>query len=112
MVIMQVVIAMISVFIVFLQCTPTEKLWNKTLPGTCWSPDVLNNYSYFTSAYTTVTDIVLAVVPITSFWKLQMRLSTKLGLCIMMGLTLLSAVVTIVKACYLNLFTDPSDPRR
>ncbi|KAJ6124149.1 hypothetical protein N7471_011466 [Penicillium samsonianum] len=29
----------------------------------------------------------------------------------MMGLTLLSAIVTIVKATYLNLFTDHTDPR-
>ncbi|KAK8044324.1 hypothetical protein PG993_004348, partial [Apiospora rasikravindrae] len=110
MVIVQVVIALISVIIVFKQCQPTAKVWNKQLPGTCWSPDVLNNFSYFLSAYTTLTDIVLAVVPISSFWSLQMRANTKVGVCIMMGLTLLSAVVTIVKATYLSLFNDQTDP--
>ncbi|KAM3069917.1 hypothetical protein ACMFMG_010624 [Clarireedia jacksonii] len=39
-----------------------------------------------------------------------MRFSTRLGLCIMMGLTLLSAVVTVIKATYLHLFTDRTDP--
>lgn len=29
----------------------------------------------------------------------------------MMGLTLLSAIVTLVKATYLHLFTDKTDPR-
>ncbi|KAK8097198.1 hypothetical protein PG999_013142 [Apiospora kogelbergensis] len=101
MVIVQVVLAMISIIIVFRQCQPTAKVWNKQLPGTCWNPDVLNNYSYFLSAYTTLTDIVLAVVPISAFWKLQMPTNTRVGLCIMMGLTLLSAIVTIVKATYL-----------
>ncbi|KAK8085555.1 hypothetical protein PG997_006826 [Apiospora hydei] len=110
MVIVQVIIALISVIIVFKQCQPTAKVWNKQLPGTCWSPDVLNNFSYFLSAYTTLTDIVLAVVPISSFWSLQMRPNTKVGVCIMMGLTLLSAVVTVVKATYLSLFNDQTDP--
>ncbi|KAK8880185.1 hypothetical protein PGQ11_001479 [Apiospora arundinis] len=110
MVILQVVLALVSIIIVFRQCQPTAKVWNKQLPGTCWSPNVLNYYSYFLSAYTTLTDIVLAVIPITAFWKLQMPTNTRVGLCIMMGLTLLSAIVTIVKATYLSLFNDQSDP--
>lgn len=111
MVILQVLCAMISVFLVFFQCNPTAMLWNPTLDGKCWSPDIFNGFSYWVSAYTTLTDIVLAVVPIMAFWKLHMRTSTKISVCIMMGLTMLSAIVTIVKATYLHLFTDHSDPR-
>ncbi|KGO77009.1 hypothetical protein PITC_004300 [Penicillium italicum] len=110
MVIFQVTLAMISVFIVFFQCKPTSRLWNSSIEGTCWSPDVFDGFSYLVSAYTTMTDIVLAVVPISAFWKLQMPFSTRLSVCVMMGLTLLSAIVTIVKATYLKLFTDHTDP--
>ncbi|KAF1814598.1 hypothetical protein P152DRAFT_280903 [Eremomyces bilateralis CBS 781.70] len=111
MVTVQVVIALVSVVLIFVQCTPVEMLWNPNTPNAkCWDPAVFNNFNYFVSAYTTVTDIVLAVVPISVFWKLQMPFSTKLGVCIMMGLTLLSAIVTIVKATYLHLFTDRTDP--
>ncbi|PGH18283.1 hypothetical protein AJ79_00622 [Helicocarpus griseus UAMH5409] len=110
MVTVQVVLAMISIFIVFFQCKPRAALWNPGLGGKCWPPSVINDYSYFLSAYTTVTDIVLAVVPISAFWKLQMKFSTKLGVSIMMGLTLLSAVVTLVKALYLHLLNDKADP--
>jgi hypothetical protein len=105
MVILQVTFAMVSIFIIFLQ-------WNPSIPGKCWNSDVFNDYSYWVSAYTTFTDIVLAVVPISVFWKLQMPFSTKLGVCIMMGLTLVSAIVTIIKATYLHLFTDRTDPRK
>lgn len=108
---LQIIFAAISVLIVFLQCRPTEKLWNTSVEGKCLNPNVLNDFSYWLSAYTTMTDIVLAVVPITAFWKLQMKFWTKLGLCIMMGLTLLSAIVTMTKATYLHLFTDHVDPR-
>jgi hypothetical protein len=87
-------------------------MWNPTLNGTCWSSDVFDDFSYWVSAYTTLTDIILALVPISAFWKLQMPFSTKLGVCIMMGLTMLSAIVTIVKATYLHLFTNHTDPRQ
>ncbi|KAJ5370133.1 uncharacterized protein N7496_006225 [Penicillium cataractarum] len=110
MTVFQVIFAMISVFIVFFQCKPTAKLWNHSLEGTCWSSDIFDDFSYWVSAYTTMTDFVLAIVPINAFWKLQMPTSTKVGVCVMMGLTMLSAIVTIIKATYLHLFTDHIDP--
>ncbi|KAJ6017399.1 hypothetical protein N7451_000778 [Penicillium sp. IBT 35674x] len=106
----QVIFAMISVFVVFFQCKPIAMLWNPTLDGTCWSSDVFDDFTYWVSAYTTMTDIILAIVPISAFWKLQMPFATKLGVCIMMGLTMLSAIVTIVKATYIHLFTNRTDP--
>ncbi|RAO64996.1 uncharacterized protein BHQ10_001008 [Talaromyces amestolkiae] len=112
MAVLQVVFAMISAVLVFVQCKPTAILWDPRLlsEGSCWSADVFNDFTYWVSAYTTMTDIVLAIVPVTVFWKLQMRTSTKVAVCIMMSLTLLSAIVTIVKATYLHLFTDHTDP--
>lgn len=69
----------------------------------------MNDFSYWLSAYTTAIDILLALIPIKAFWKLQLKFNTKLGLCIMMGLTLLSAIVTIVKATYLWLLFGAVD---
>lgn len=112
LVILQVIFAAITVILAFAQCQPTAKLWEKTLPGTCWSPNVLNYFSYWFCAYTTLTDVVLAVVPVHAFWKLQMPLKTKIGVCVLMSMTMFSAVVTIVKGSYLPLFTDMKDPRK
>jgi hypothetical protein len=111
MTILQVIFAMITVVLAFAQCQPTQKLWEKTLPGSCWDPRILNNFSYWLCAYTTLTDAVLAIVPIAAFWDLQMKRSTKIGLSVLMGMTMLSAVVTIIKGTYLYLFTDMDDPR-
>ncbi|KAI1259430.1 hypothetical protein F5Y18DRAFT_296648 [Xylariaceae sp. FL1019] len=110
LVILQVIFAVVSIFIIFLQCHPTAKLWNSALTGTCLDPSIFNGYSYWLSAYTTLTDFVLAIVPIMAFWRLQMKTSTKLGVCLMMALTLLSAIATLVKATYLHLFLDKTDP--
>ncbi|KAL4882707.1 hypothetical protein BJY04DRAFT_38753 [Aspergillus karnatakaensis] len=108
--ILQVVFALISVILIFAQCRPTAALWDHSIAGDCWPQSVFYDFNYWVSAYTTMTDIVLAIVPISVFWRLQMKRGTKVGVCIMMGLTLLSAVVTIVKATYLHLFTDAEDP--
>lgn len=112
MAILQVIFAIITIALAFAQCQPARKLWEKTLPGSCWSPDVLNYFSYWLCAYTTLTDIILAVVPARVFWSLQMPWSTKIGLIVMMGMTMLSAIVTIIKGTYLPLFTDTTDPRK
>ncbi|PWY85893.1 hypothetical protein BO70DRAFT_360754 [Aspergillus heteromorphus CBS 117.55] len=110
MVALQVVFAMVSIILLFLQCKPTQMLWKPSIEGKCWDESVFNAYLYWVSAYTTVTDIVLAVVPISAFWNLQMRASTKWAVCVMMGLTFLSALVTIVKATYIHLFSNRTDP--
>lgn len=78
--------------------------------SSCWDPAVFNDFSYFVAAYTAFTDAVLAAVPVAAFWRLQMPARTKLGVCLLMGLTLLSAIVTVVKSFYLHLFTDVVDP--
>jgi hypothetical protein len=104
MVILQVVLAMVTIVLALVQCQPTRKLWEKTLPGSCWSPNVLNYFSYWFCAYTTLTDVVLAVVPARAFWKLQLPRATKIGLIVRMSMTLLSAIVTVIKRTYLYQF--------
>jgi hypothetical protein len=105
------VFAIIPCIIIFAQCSPPSKLWDPSLPGTCMNPAILNDITYFLTAYTAMTDLALAVLPIAAFWKLQMQASTKFKLSLLMGLTLFSAVITIIKSTYLHLFTDQSDPR-
>ncbi|ROW04361.1 hypothetical protein VSDG_00915 [Cytospora chrysosperma] len=63
---LQVVLALIPCIIVYVQCTPIEKLWNPSLPGHCWDPSILNDITYFMTAYTIMTDIALAAMPITA----------------------------------------------
>ncbi|KAH7033624.1 uncharacterized protein B0I36DRAFT_383449 [Microdochium trichocladiopsis] len=110
MAILQVLLAVVMAIMAFVQCSPVDKLWNRGLDGSCWDPSILNNYSYFVSAYTTLTDLALAVVPISAFWNLQMNMSTKIGIMVLMGLTFLSAIVTLIKATFLHLFNDTEDP--
>lgn len=112
-VVIQLILAFVSVIIIFVQCQPTAYTWDQTIEGgKCWDPNVFNYTSYVVSAVTAFTDLVLAVVPISAFWKLQMKLHQKIEMAVMLGLTLISAIFTVVKATYLPLFNDRVDPCR
>ena len=41
------VTTVISFSMVLAQCQPLAKLWNDSLPGTCWNADVLSNIGYY-----------------------------------------------------------------
>lgn len=105
----QNIIAGISCVLLFTQCSPTEFLWNPTIPAKCLSSTVLTGYSYFVGAYSAFTDILLAIIPIFAFWKLQMKLRTKIGVCLLMGTTALAAICAIVKTSKLNELADLED---
>ncbi|OTB02432.1 hypothetical protein M426DRAFT_322709 [Hypoxylon sp. CI-4A] len=100
--ILQSIISGISCVLLFVQCTPSEYLWNPTIPAHCFPPGLMSRYSYFVGSFTAMTDIVLAVVPIASFWTLQLPRKTKISLCLVMGCTLFAAICAIVKTTYLN----------
>lgn len=122
LVITQVLSAAVSCVIIFVQCIPSEFIWNPdpALNPTCMSPGVVSGYSYFVGcrlkfmtlltivpadisvAYAAATDIILAIVPIVAFWKLKLDMRTKVGLCLMMGCTLFAAICAIVKTSNLG----------
>lgn len=125
---LQCLIAAISCVLLFTQCTPVASLWDSTIPARCFPTGVMTGYSYFTGckscplsrlgtradrsvqpAFTAVTDIVLGIVPIAAFWKLQMKTKTKVGLCTMMGCTFFAAICAIVKTTRLNELANLED---
>jgi hypothetical protein len=101
--------SVISVAFIFAQCSPTSALWNHAIVGKCWSPKILVEIGYFTSctfarlretfqyarmltspqAYSSFSDFVLAVLPCTWLWKLNMKLKMKISLAVVMGLGIL-----------------------
>ncbi|ETS80241.1 hypothetical protein PFICI_07770 [Pestalotiopsis fici W106-1] len=105
----QCVIAGISCVLLFTQCTPTESLWNPTVPHTCLAAGTVSRYSYFVGAYTALTDIILGVVPSLAFWGLKLPTKTKVGLCFLMLCTLFAAICAIVKTTKLNELDDLTD---
>ncbi len=85
---MNLIMILLSIF-TWTQCTPVAKTWNKMLPGTCWNQNVVNGYNVFTSIYSGVCDITLALLPWHLIWNLQMKKKEKLGVGFAMSMGLL-----------------------
>ena len=96
----------VSMFII-LQCRPTSRLWNHSIPDHCPPPEAREYFEFVQGgsppslkplsiwanwqalAINSVTDLLLATIPVTVIWKLNMRLYVKITLCLTMGLGVL-----------------------
>lgn len=56
------------------QCIPREKIWNRTLPGSCIN---VNNLLNTSGMFNFVTDVLILLVPVKSVWKLHMKKKKK-----------------------------------
>jgi len=114
-------LSIVSVFIInalgciltFVQCSPSYALWNPQLvatgQATCWDPKVQSDYAIFLSSWNILIDIVLAILPVSILWGLNMPARQKLGLGGLLSLGLLAAVCGIVKVNYLAGLNARSD---
>ncbi|GAM85278.1 hypothetical protein ANO11243_032820 [Dothideomycetidae sp. 11243] len=67
------------------QCSPTDKLWYKLLPGKCDRAILANNFGMFQGAAAVFTDLFLALYPTTIVWDLQISHRAKIGFCVLMA---------------------------
>lgn len=59
----------ITTFVKIFECTPREKIWNKTLPGKCVQTNLILNVS---GGFNTVTDFLILLLPVHAVRQLQM----------------------------------------
>ncbi|KAH8896045.1 hypothetical protein GQ53DRAFT_623068, partial [Thozetella sp. PMI_491] len=85
----------------FVSCTPIAKKWDPSVPGTCWDTEPSVNFAVFAGVYSAMTDIGLAMFPTVLIWKLQMKRVEKVGVCLCMGMGVVSGVMACVKSAYL-----------
>lgn len=99
----------IDVVILFLQCNPPHSAWNRSVPHTCWSPNVLSDISFFIGGWTALNDLVLALFPATIIYELQMSVRNKIALSVVLGLGIFSAVCAIVRTTKLAAYQSSLD---
>ncbi|KAI1841757.1 hypothetical protein JX265_007139 [Neoarthrinium moseri] len=82
----------------FAKCTPIEKVWDSSVPGTCWNKTSLNKYQLFAAYYSSILDFVLAFLP----WKILMGMTMlrreKFGVAVAMSMGAIAGATGIVKA--------------
>ncbi|KAI1764990.1 hypothetical protein GGR53DRAFT_491734 [Hypoxylon sp. FL1150] len=94
-----------AAFSFLFQCTPVEKLWNTMVPGTCW-PNMNIVVGMLASAYSGFMDFVLALLPWSFIWKLNLRRNEKVGVAAAMSMGIFAGTTAIVKCYYLqNLYS-------
>lgn len=92
------------------QCSPTDKLWYKLLPGKCDRAILANNFGMFQGAAAVFTDLFLALYPTTIVWDLQISHRAKIGFCVLMAGGLIPAAAGIMRTIYLPRLVTSVDP--
>ncbi|KAF4989804.1 hypothetical protein FGRMN_8896 [Fusarium graminum] len=95
-VVIQIILALVSTIFMYSRCRPIVLFGDPSAGSICVN-DMFNYAFYVVNCFTIFTNLVLAVVPIHAFWKLQMKLQEKLEIAFLLGLTFLSAIFTTIK---------------
>ena len=96
----------VNVVLTFVQCSPPRALWEPEIEHTCWDVSVQTNIAYGgtgeesssiykrigadgTLAFNIFVDALLAVLPSSIIWTLNLPIRKRVELCILLGLGLL-----------------------
>ncbi|KAF2962889.1 hypothetical protein GQX73_g10686 [Xylaria multiplex] len=99
------IIGILDAIFIFTQCDVPAALWDATLAPTahCWRPSIKTAFGTFSASLNVVTDFILAVIPATIVWRLQLSVQKRLGLIILLGAGILSVVSAAIKTYKLSL---------
>ncbi|KAF2148574.1 hypothetical protein K461DRAFT_297978 [Myriangium duriaei CBS 260.36] len=92
------------------QCEPYAYLWYRYLPGSCPRAQFAAQFSYFQGGVTGITDLILALYPITIAWTLNVSLRTKIGFCGLMAGGLICMIGPIERSLNVKALVNPPDP--
>lgn len=101
LIVSQFVVNTLVYVLILAQCKPIESLWDYRVHGECWNLIHQRNIGFFQGSLNGATDLVLALFPVVIVWKLNMKLSQKISLAILMGLGVFAMVGSILKTVYL-----------
>ncbi|ROW11336.1 hypothetical protein VMCG_01224 [Cytospora schulzeri] len=95
------IINVLIIPLTFVQCHPSRALWDSSIEGaSCWPSYILMHYDYFLMAYNVFCDVVLALLPATFIYKLNMNRGRKVVLTATLSLGLLAAICGGIKIQY------------
>jgi len=115
-----VLTTLLPIVVLLAECDPPKKYWKPATPGRCW-PTKIRIYSIYLQvgtsrelrahdrcnsnqevAYSVITDLVCALLPIAVLWKIKISMKTKLAVCGLMSLGLIATAVAVVRASSLG----------
>ncbi|OOF98903.1 hypothetical protein ASPCADRAFT_2330 [Aspergillus carbonarius ITEM 5010] len=101
----------IAAILMMLQCSPTRLLWEAYAKGGCPWRTRIQIFGYIQGPWSAVCDFVLAMYPVTILARVQaFSITTRIGLCVLMGCGIIAGACAIVKTVQLTILTRISDP--
>ncbi|KAI1821139.1 hypothetical protein F4861DRAFT_520327 [Xylaria intraflava] len=96
----------ISILILNFSCTPRDRYWDMSIPGTCINTS-LNNA--VTSIFNLFFDVIILALPHMVIWSLNMRTALKFGVSVVFLIGLLACVVAAVRVVVSSEVFMPQD---
>ncbi len=84
-------ITFVFFFVTLFQCSPPSHFWEQVFqkPGSCGNQDVVPATGIALSVVNAVCDFVLALLPITMIWDVQLNMRTKLTVAALLSMGVL-----------------------
>ncbi|KAK4870813.1 hypothetical protein LT330_000050 [Penicillium expansum] len=106
----QLVTNVVIVVCLYAQCTNVVLLWDEGAgSGSCWNPNVQTYLGYAHSAFNAVTDLFLTFFPAYMIRNLQMNTRRKVGVAVLLGLSILAFIAVILKIVKLAALANRGD---
>ncbi|KAJ4371316.1 hypothetical protein N0V83_004533 [Neocucurbitaria cava] len=98
--VLQVVASVVLALTSWCQVRPVQGLWDPTIPAHRISPNVVAREGNVTGALFALGDILYVLLPVLVVFKLNMPMRRKLGLIILLALSIFTMGCSIAKAVY------------
>ncbi|KAF2651753.1 hypothetical protein K491DRAFT_636917 [Lophiostoma macrostomum CBS 122681] len=100
--VVQCVAGFVFILISYLQASPIEALWDFLITDARrWDPRVWLYTAYFVQTLYTFSDLTYVLIPVALIWRLNMPLQNRIGLIILMCVSLITMVMSILKTVYI-----------
>ncbi|GFG19125.1 hypothetical protein IFM61606_07874 [Aspergillus udagawae] len=107
---LQGLINVAEIGVIFHQCDPPQRLWDTDVPGTCSLIEICLYIGYAQGGIGAAADIFLACYPVYVIGRLQqMRLSVKVGLCLLMSGGVIAGIAGINKTVAISTIVETAD---
>jgi len=110
--ILQVVGGVVVTITSWVQVRPVRALWNPLIPAERLSPNVVAREGNVTGFFFALGDLCYVLFPVIVVWKLNMPLRQKLGLCMLLALSLFTMGCSIAKAVVAESGTSSSSDQQ
>ncbi|KAL4883934.1 hypothetical protein BJY04DRAFT_19030 [Aspergillus karnatakaensis] len=89
------IITLFASITAIVQCSPIERTWNRTIPGTCWIE--FSNIGYTVGSWFVAMDFAFAILPWFVVWGLNMKHKEKITVACGLSLGLFAGVCGIIR---------------